>query len=331
MFDFIHIGMGKCLSTSLQTLWARSDNYNYASGSQIQIAVEKIIKEVNDAEIINKLRRLQFSLSSDDGLHDQEKPSILSCEGFTFTLFENPSLDVYIPNKQQAISKELLAHTKNILIIIRDPLHWIKSAHSQMIKQGGCLSLRDMSEKRHDAITGNLNLSYILDIWSQNGAKITVLPMEIFSENREEFWNIYESHLNVARPTKNGAVQNAHSNVSNYNTLKTHQSLNALLKEIERRFHAVEFPEKEMCLKATNILRVWGTRRALETADGDDVEALNIYLNESYLQDYEHDKLDVNRELKQKISDHFISAIPDEDYISAFDIKNRYREALWKN
>ena len=45
-FDFIHIGLGKCMSTTLQTQWARSPNYRFEAGNKIARACEDLVERV---------------------------------------------------------------------------------------------------------------------------------------------------------------------------------------------------------------------------------------------------------------------------------------------
>ena len=88
-FDFIHIGMGKCMSTTLQTQWARSSNYRFESGDPIARACgDYVEKHANDLE---QLPDINVNVPESAG-----DIAVISAEGFSFSYVNKPHLGDYI-------------------------------------------------------------------------------------------------------------------------------------------------------------------------------------------------------------------------------------------
>ena len=125
-FSFAHIGFGKSGSTALQTIWTRSSNCNYFSAhGLVESARNIILQNLHDLDaMVHKLNSLNLAqvILAPDGAN------ILSSEGSTFGWLDDPNLSNAIPLKQKALANVLAPLCNNVLVVTRDPIHWIRSA-----------------------------------------------------------------------------------------------------------------------------------------------------------------------------------------------------------
>ena len=68
-----------------------------------------------------------------------------------------PELSEHIPKRQQLLAT-MFGPLDKILIVIRDPVDWIRSAYAQMFKEGGYLSVERYVREFKVSIEKNLDL-----------------------------------------------------------------------------------------------------------------------------------------------------------------------------
>lgn len=264
MFDFVHIGYGKCMSTFLQTTWSKSGNCDFVSGVGLSTKIDGIVEPKREhPEHLPDLKLAQEQMPARrPGRH-----SMLSSEGFTFSWLTRPEMGNYVLLKQKYVASQLGGLTRKVLILVRSPVSWIKSAHAQLIKQGGHAPMSGFVRDYRAVVLNNLNLKMLISFWQEYDVQTVVLPIELFKDNEAGFWSQYCEQLGVPRPDFKGAIGALGSNTSDYATLTAHAALNGLLDTLKTQVRGRNIPDREQCLQALDISQKWATRRALTDID----------------------------------------------------------------
>lgn len=264
MFDFVHIGYGKCMSTYLQTTWSKSGNCDFVSGVSLSTKIDGIVEPKREhPETLPDLKlALEPVPARRAGRH-----SVLSSEGFTFSWLTRPEMGNYVLLKQKYVASQLAGLTRKVLILVRSPVSWIKSAHAQMIKQGGHAPMSGFVRDYRAVVLNNLNLKMLVSFWQAYDVQTVILPIELFKDNEARFWSLYCEQLGVSRPDFKGAIGALGSNTSDYTTLTTHATLNSLFDVLKTQVRGRNAPDRDQCMQALDIGQKWGTRRALTDID----------------------------------------------------------------
>jgi hypothetical protein len=274
-FDFIHIGLAKCMSTTLQTQWARSSNYRLEPGISIARGCEQLIEQhANDLENLPSI-----NVKVPDG---PDGVSVISGETLTYSYWNKPHLAHLIPIKQQYAADSISHLSRKVLIVVRDPIRWIHSAHAQSINLGGFESPQQFIQSHKNVLLQNLNLGRLLQVWQQKGLDITVLSMEGFSQEPEEFWQCYESSLGVSRPSHTAEITGVSRNASRYDRLELAAHINHLqhrLAGLVDQGDSPDLQDKEIVMNALDLAQRWGARRALHTATDAEVASIQALFN----------------------------------------------------
>ena len=263
MLDFIHIGLGKCMSTFMQRLWYQDPLYTTYRGQEIAAEISK-----------NVIAKINSRNSAEDqlyGIKFPDKKSEVSCltsETFSFVLADEFCLAEHFELRHRSMASALSGQSRRVFILVRDPLDWIKSAHAQHINQGGYLNRSDFLQKYEETIIGNLNLQSIIDIWSHFNFEPVCMSVESFKRDRSKFWLEYERLLGVVAPTKeNQNVHITNDNVTNYEALATQASVNHVLNMLEVTMDPLFFSsqaEMDLIKERLDYTKRWAARRALQ-------------------------------------------------------------------
>jgi hypothetical protein len=310
MKTLIHVGLGKCLSTSLQHCWKVSTNYNCFHiekySKKINKAFEK--KNWNTQDILNQSKEY---LRSENIQYSQEKINIITCEGLTFSFLNKPHLSELIPKKWEIAAKTLQGTAEDALLVVRDPIDWIKSAYAQYIKQGGVLLFPDFIKHYERIIYFNLHIKRIAEAFNRNGFKLKILPMEAYKEDPDEFWNFYEEILNLDRPNQwHLPTGSTHGNFSLYDTLEIHRVINLTLRYLENIHASNSLPNTGLSSTMTDTIayvRKWGSRRALESATEQQLRNLAKILNCETRTNFRATKIPTG--LLESINKNFLNSI----------------------
>lgn len=330
MFDFIHIGMGKCLSTSLQNIWRRSNNYHFSSATQIKTSVEKLIQKYHAEPDVLRQYLDAIEVTVGEVARNPDQPKVLTCEGLTFSFLTSQHMADFVPVKHEILGRKLGPTARKVLIIVRSPISWITSAHAQYIREGGSLDIAAYLDQYREIILRNLDLHHIINCWSSAGSEPIILPMELYKQDPQAFWNAYQLGLDVTIPQAFEIdLESRLRNTTNYDVLATHAGLNALLARLEARFGEISFPEREGCLSGIKLLRNWGTRRALEEMSADDAQIFSslLRLNDDGLWGrlLPHQVPD---DVIDAILENYISALPETPYMSEYNMAEQYQADL---
>ena len=273
----IHIGLAKSMSSTLQVLWSHSNNYVAIDPKGVTSKTDSFFDQHRD-NIDALVARLENS-SPPFGFEPNDGLQVLSGEGLASSWFcHMPELSEHIPKRQQLLATMFGPLADKILIVIRDPVDWIRSAYAQMLKEGGYLSVESYVREFKVSIEKNLDLRALVTSWQQYDAEIVILPMELYKQDQDAFWIAYEGMLAMPRPDISRSVD-VHSNPSVYETLGVHKSVNRILSILETVcVEDQKNPVKDVFIEGLKAARLWGARSAMERLSSDQLIELKSLL-----------------------------------------------------
>ena len=313
-----HIGLAKCASTTLQNSWANSSNYvGYFSHDLVTTVRESVTKNQSDLPQFKRLLAQNgmnaeaFSATNADYL-------VISNESMTDSGVTDATAVQFFRDVQDCIAISLEACVDRLLVIVRDPLAWVRSSYYQHVKQGFAYEFAEFIEDRGQNILENLDVGGILGRFGRLDASPVVLPLELLEVAENKFWQEYEGRLEFPVPDwvtpKSDPIA---TNVTLANTMEVHRNLNAVIERLETSFGRGESRDKAVIMDALKKTRTWGVRRALTFATPDDLAFLEHALGmteESRPQIYRFDDAFIT-EIKKKflvpLSDSGIFPYPD--------------------
>ena len=304
-------------------LWRNSDNY-----------VEKNLKGITDKtdsffnEYRNDIDGLVAQLEGTPlpfGFEANDKLQVLSGEGLASSwLCQSPELSEHIPKRQKLLATMFGPLADKILIIIRNPIDWIRSAYSQSLKEGGSLGPDEYISDFRVSIEKNLDLRALVAYWEQFEAEVVILPMELFKENEESFWIAYERMLKMSRP-ESSRSQKVVANPSFYETLEIHQSINKILSILETAcVENEEYPVVDGVIEGLKSAREWGSRSAMERLKSDQILELTELLSRTK----ESGTLELPTELTEHLQKNFIDYLGETASFAFGQILEKYQQSV---
>ena len=304
-------------------LWRNSDNY-----------VEKNLKGITDKtdsffnEYRNDIDGLVAQLEGTPlpfGFEANDKLQVLSGEGLASSwLCQSPELSEHIPKRQKLLATMFGPLADKILIIIRNPIDWIRSAYSQSLKEGGSLGPDEYISDFRVSIEKNLDLRALVAYWEQFEAEVVILPMELFKENEESFWIAYERMLKMSRP-ESSRSQKVVANPSFYETLEIHQSINKILSILETAcVENEEYPVVDGVIEGLKSAREWGSRSAMERLKSDQILELTELLSRTK----ESGRLELPTELTEHLQKNFIDYLGETASFAFGQILEKYQQSV---
>lgn len=277
MEKILHIGLGKCASSSLQVIWDQSSNYKMHSVTNLTNIVSNILAENSDDLdlALHKIKGIEIGpLEFDDN-----NVNVLTSEGITFSYISDFKHGKLTYLKQKSLAALLDGVCTKVLLLVRDPKEWILSAYSQHIKEGGSLDFGDYLVRARHSLLNNLDLKYIKQIFEEHGFEITILPIELIKRSEEKFWLNYEDKLNIPKPDPCYFPEDRRlANVTDFATMPTHLKLNKIFNEL---FIPLQKGRPRAGTKAAQIYeslqtsKKWGSRVALHELDSQKLSELN--------------------------------------------------------
>ncbi len=280
MFNFVHVGFGKCFSTTLQTIWMNSLNYQYNNGLTISLLLDQIIntEEKKVADIVSRAETVLYSGTLKNWTNfptpseNNEKTKVCSYEGlipfFVYWDLDKEQHEL----KMHCVASLLSKTTDNVLILVRDPIRLIESSYAQYIKEGGYLNIAEFLQKFEI-----VDLAKVISIWQKYGITVSVFPVEMYANHELDFFKFCESTFGALIPNYWNKDLNLKKNQTNYEGLKTQAIYNKLLQlsfdELSSRNYA-NLPEqdKNKVLEAFKLTRTWGTRYHFQNLAIDDLK-----------------------------------------------------------
>ena len=313
-----HIGLAKCASTTLQTSWANSSNYvGYFSHDLVTTVRDSVTKNQSDLPQFKRLLA-QNGMSASAFSASNAQYLVISNESMTDSGVTTASDLQFARDVQDCIAISLEACVDKLLILVRDPLSWIRSRYYQQIKQGFAYEFGDFIANNGSNILENLDLEGIFSRFGRLDASPVVLPLELLQKDENKFWREYEGRLEFPVPDwvtpRSDPIA---TNVTLANTMEIHRNLNAVIERLETSFSRGKSRDSAAIMDALQKTRTWGTRRALTFASPEDLAFLERALGvtkENSPQIYRFDDAFVT-EIKKKflgpLSDSAIFPYPD--------------------
>jgi hypothetical protein len=318
--DFIHIGLGKCASTYLQNVFKNQPDYSIVDLKGVVEAIHENARQGSDPQQFPKIN-ININRPAD---HKYKKFTIASDEDFSFIsepkhyecIKHLHGLSAHFLGKAQLSSK--------ILLMIRNPMEWLRAAHEQSIKGGRFESYNVFFKKEKSYLKNSLDIKEILSSYS-NFFEVITLAAENLRKNPDDYWELYSEKLGVTAPKKELLVQLLGLNITGNSSLKDRSLKLAALN----KFSSIKLE----CLQAlgdyntymveeskTNILYCqherWSNRRMVEFASDEQLNKLTSILDGFNAENFTNVYID--NEMKDHLLEHFmkplekIDTIPDE-------------------
>ena len=327
--DFIHIGLGKCGSTYLQNIFKNHPDYRMVD---LRGVVESIHENASKGHGPRQFPNVNIKINHPAN-HEDRKFTIASDEDFSFIsepkhyecIKHLHGLSAHFLGKAQLSSK--------ILLMIRNPLEWLRAAHEQSIKGGRFESYKEFFKKEHNYLKNSLDIKEILRAYS-NFFEITILPAENLREYPDEYWQLYSNKLGVKAPKKDLLDQLQGIKVTGNSSLEDRSIKLAALN----KFSSVKLE----CLQLlgdyntymveeseTNILYCqherWSNRRLVEFASDEQLDKLISLIDGFDHEDFTH--IFIDDEMRNHLLENFIKPIEKIDTISG-NLKETYVRSI---
>jgi hypothetical protein len=270
-YHFIHVGLGKCMSTTLQNMWQRSSNTHFESGVPLVRLANDLVRKHRD----NLSELPQFNLQGNPPTGEVQ---VLSAEGFSYSFLNDPGDANLVGPKQAHLADGLKDLSPNVLIMVRNPVAWIRSCHAQSIHQGGHQSAQEFIHIQRNIVLENLNLQRLIHIWRSRGVRVVVLPMELYIDSPSQFWFAYENQLGIPMPSDRDETDGRDRNRSHPDKLPLAAEINRIQQLLKEMVQQGDAPDRKMVMDGLELVRCWGARRALEKASDTDIDALSSRL-----------------------------------------------------
>ena len=326
--DFVHIGLPKCMSTTLQNMWQASGNYCSCSATPLRDALAELIVKHNGDQT-----EMQKYLHSGAISFDPPKKntvSVFTCEGMTYWWPNQPDKAKYIPGTQAYLSKIIRPHSNTVLIIVRDPIDWIYSAYAQRVREGDAIGLENYINRFREFIINSLDLKTIMQAWINEDYRVVVLPLELMKTDQVMFWEIYEAELQVRRPDAyNRPFRDVSKNETRYETLALHLQLNKTLELLRLSCFDSNFPDYDQTIYALEKAQKWGVRRGLTFIEDKELAKLGqmITVDENIV---DKSKIKIDPELGNLIDSQFIGPLEQLKHFTQSNLPSAYRTNLLK-
>lgn len=329
LFDFIHIGHGKCMSTALQNIFSVSENYNYYHMDKMITTLDRIILNNLDSEQKLVAECNEFIATAEqtilsECMHLDTHINVLSNEGITFSFLAEPKAADYTLFKQKLLAILLGKFTKKVLFIVRDPAELINSFFYQSINEGAAFkSVNHYLSENRKTIINNFNILSTISFWLENDVAVNLIPLELLKKENDLFWSEFD-YLGFPRPDKiNLELDETSANRSRSEFKSLHSHLNSLINRIEEHLKTANYPEKDS-LKTSTILMKVHIRRLISSAKPEELTLLSSLF--SKIENLE--KLKIDNELFEIISKNYLEPLSHFDFEFKTEIIENYRNNL---
>jgi len=299
---FVHIGMTKTASTYMQNAWSASPEYAIQWGNN-----RKFLYQMREQVAQNKkTSSVHFKIQPEQPFKD--KKIVVSSEGFSTAYLNDLENQNKIPDFITHISQQLSPlskHTSNLLIVIRDPISWIKSIYIQSIKEGGDFSAQHFVDNQKAFIKNSLNIRHIVKSYSYFFKNILILPYEVMIQDERLFWGVISDVFECPLPS-NYSQKKQNKSPSLYR-VHLMASLNKMQKNLARTLisHQMDIPGTQQISDQYLESGKWLNRRIAEFSTDDEIETIRL---ESGIPTPPQDWMDfiLDSEIKEYIKENFI-------------------------
>ncbi len=326
-FKFIHVGLGKCASSYLQSVWGVDSQYRRLDISGV---VEHATVLANDLSCDK-----YPAINLDMGANVENQCHILSSEGFTFAFINELDKRQNLAKLYQ-VSANLLGLNKlsdSVLILVRDPVDWLKSAHGQTIKEGASWSYASFFQQQRGFIESSLNIELIYQEFSAHFSNVVILSADTLKKHPEDFWSAYGALLGAPIPMKDSLEKSADKSNKGldgrlYKLAKLNR-YNATLKKTFGSLASYQRARPEEAAHFEEIIRTklhWFNRRISEFADDEGLSGLaNLLKDVDDVASF--DKVFIDKDMQCFIEKHYLQPLRNVSSIPS-DVIDGYSESL---
>lgn len=302
---FIHIGMTKTATTYMQNIWLRDESYCLSHQGNIPFLLE--LRDCTKKSLFLNSPAKQIQL---DMPYRQGQKIVISNEGFSTAFINEENYQDKIPEFIDFTSKslsDLSKTTQNVLIVVREPIAWMRSVFVQSIKQGGKGTFQDFINQQNLFIRHSFDLEGIVMKYGRYFNNILVLPYELFREDENAFWDVISNEFGVPMiSTKiSDQINTSLSEEKTYLLSELNGIANFLIETVDNASSYKNINEKKQLVSRFQNDSKWVFRRFMEHASEESISGLKEILNGlEFSADYFD--VDIPEELLAHIDDKYI-------------------------
>ncbi|TCT26473.1 hypothetical protein EDD68_102175 [Melghiribacillus thermohalophilus] len=276
---FIHIGMMKTASTYMQNVWLRDKSYSLSWRGTMSF-LEKLRETAKKDDAFHDL---SLDIHVDRNLNKGET-LVISNEGFSTAYLNQLEFQAKIPHFIDLTSRnlgKLAKETPNLLMVIREPLSWIRSIYIQSIKEGWSGSAQEFVDRQFTFLKHSLDLEHILGCYQRYFGNILILPYEILKQDEQAFWEIISYSFNTpVAETRISEKLNPSLDVERVYLLSKLNGMNRMiLNNLAQSDNYRDAQEKTYLVKNHAHTGKWVHRRFVEFANDEKIKHLYSMFN----------------------------------------------------
>lgn len=318
---FIHIGMMKTATTYMQNIWLRDDAYCLSHQGSIPYLME-LRERVRKGQLSSSVvKQIQTDMS-----YRSEQKIVISNEGFSTAFMNEKKYQHLVPDFVEFASRSLSEFSKltsNVLIVVREPISWLRSAFVQSIKQGGNGNFQNFIDEQNSLVKHSLDLESIVERYSRYFSTILILPYEALKKDEAEFWSAISDRFSVPQVSAkiNSQVNTSLNDERTFFLSELNGMVQLLIETIQSAgSYRNEHEKNELANRFPNDSK-WVFRRFMEHADEEQLKELKgILSREECAKDFF--RVDMPDELLSHIEEkfiHFLSGKIDGSILRSYD------------
>jgi len=192
---FIHAGLGKCGSSFLQQVWSRDPAYTTANlGAAGQAARQLAVRGQTE-----NFPRLEHGLGTIPG-----QTLVGSSEALSWSFLDRPARQHLLPELQR-LAASLVGTCQlsdTVLVMVRNPVAWIRAAREQTLKEGGGETGAEFINLHRGLVEHVLDLKHLQASFAAHFDRVVFLSADEMRETPDLFWETYAQALGVPAPAR---------------------------------------------------------------------------------------------------------------------------------
>ncbi|TDX58911.1 hypothetical protein [Orenia marismortui] len=325
---FLHIGMMKTASTYMQNIWLADESYCLSYKGNLDF-----VNQLKTAVKRGSFKDVKVDIKADMN-YQQGQKFVISNEGLSTSYINDINFQNKIPefiDYSSQIFGQFAGETPNLLIIVREPLSWIKSIFIQAIKEGGSGSAQKFVDEQYTLLKHSLDLEFIIDSYSRYFSNILILPFEILKDDEDLFWSTISDKFNVPLVTERVEKSNQSFNLKQSFILsQLNQVSSSLLNVLTNSQEYDDRQERDYLLNTYPPTKMWVYRRFIEHASEEELDKMCNSLN---IEEIPKDFFDfkINNQLIDLIRRKYFKVLRDNIDLKYFDYyEQKFEEHISK-
>lgn len=321
--SFLHIGMMKTATTSMQSVWFNDPAY--CLSRQGTFPLLEILRTAAKKGTIDPKTKVNINT---DKPFKQGQKIIVSNEGFSTAFLNLSAVQKKLPdfiNLSSNSLSNLLPNCNNLLFVVREPLSWIKSIYIQSIKEGGYGDCQKFVDEQEEFLFHSLDIRHIINCYKRYFNNILILPFEMLKEdNKNSFWKCIHKKFDVPVPQIELPRTNISFGSDQVYLLSTFNRFSAmLLKTLSASKTYTSQQEKQSISQRYRESGMWVHRRFIEHASMRDIEQVKQHFRLGPLPKNLFG-FSISDRLRDKIKNDFIHFLRedkwlDDNYVDSYE------------